>query len=71
MCDELKNKTLEELEEMAERQRDYIFCQECGNDFYYTRGSYYEDKAWLGSIEAEIKRRKEGDTKCPNSPEQE
>lgn len=55
---DLSELTVEELEEKIERQKDYIFCQECGNDFYYTRGSYYEDKAWLRELEKELEKRK-------------
>ena len=52
--EEFNSKNLTELEEMYKRQKEYIFCQECANDFYYTKGTYKQDKATLDIIEKRI-----------------
>lgn len=52
--EEFKNKNLVELEEMYKRQKEYIFCQECANDFYYTKGTYKQDSATLNTISKRI-----------------
>lgn len=53
--------TDEQLEEAIEQQKHYIFCKECSDDFYYTKGSYYSDERYLKQLKAELKKRKEGE----------
>lgn len=48
------NNELEQLIEKRERLLDYIKCQEYGNDFYYTMGTYREDKAELAELNKRI-----------------
>lgn len=60
MSDKIEDLTTEELEKEIERMKEYIFCQECADDFYYTRGNYFGDKQYLDDLEREYKKRKEG-----------
>ena len=58
---EISELTDEQLEEAIEQQKHYIFCKECSDDFYYTKGNYFADERFLKQLESEQKRRKEGE----------
>lgn len=48
-------RTIEQVKKEIENLRDYMMCQEIGNDFYYTRGSYDDDSRTLSALKQELK----------------
>ena len=49
------SRTIEQVKKEIEDLKNEMRWQEIGNDFYYTQGSYYEDKNELNKLERELK----------------
>lgn len=47
-------RTIEQVKKEIEQLTNYMRCQEIGNDFYYTRGSYEEDRRELNALKKEL-----------------
>ena len=43
-----------ELERDIKITEDYMYMKSMGNDFYYTKGSYTEDKKYLAELKKEL-----------------
>lgn len=49
------SRTIEQVKKEIEDLKNEMRWQEMGNDFYYTKGSYYDDKTELNKLERELK----------------
>lgn len=50
-----KQEKINDLQKRIERLESYMRCQEIGNDYYHTMGSYREDNALLHQLKSHLK----------------
>lgn len=50
-----KQEKINDLKKRITRLKEYMRCQEIGNDYYHTMGSYKEDKALLHQMESHLR----------------